>query len=352
MSPTSRDAATRGAWRRLPASVHGSALVATAVMALVVTVVVGLAARGWIGRPFPGFFVLPNRTIPSIGREGWSGTRDGTIYQRSVIAVDDRPVAGNTDAYEAVARQAPGTPITYALRDGAAVEHVVLASRTFSHADYWVIFGSYLVTGLLYLWLGVLAAWLLPDADLGRALLLVGGTGGIYALTGAGIYDPAGEMRVHAFAEAFFPATLVYVTLAFGRASAPFMVPVGAVGWWLSLALAIPYQFVLHEPGAYSLVHGVCEVYCGLAGLGLGATLIMERARAADRAGPLLRAALAGALLGIGVPAVIMVLSGLERGGLPVNLVTMTAFTFPLCTGYGLVREHLVPRRALAPVAA
>jgi hypothetical protein len=341
-----------GFWRRLPAGVHHGALLAVAVTALVVTTMVGLAAGGWIGRPFPGFFILPNRTIPSIGWEGWSAVRDGTIYQRTVIAIDGRAVAGNGDAYQAVARHAPGDPVGYTLRQGSTTASVVLPSRTFSRADYWVIFGSYLVTGLLYLWLGVLAAWLLPDRDLGRALLLVGGTGGVYALTGAGIYDPAADMHIHACAEAFFPATLVYVALAFGRATRSVTLPLGALAWWLSLVLAIPYELLLGQPGAYSLVHGACETYCGIAGLVLGGTLIVERARAGEHAGPLLRAAVGGALLGIGVPGVIMTLSGLGGGAVPVNLMTATAFLFPLGLAYGLIREHVGMRRTVAAAPA
>lgn len=343
---------TSGVWRRVPEGLHHAVLVAAAVTALVVTTMIGLAAGEWIGRPFPGFFILPNRVIPSIGWEGWSASRDGTIYQRTVIAVDGRAVAGNADAYAAAARHTPGEPVGYTLRQGTTTANVVLASRIFSRVDYWVIFGSYLVTGILYLWVGVLAAWLLPDRDLGRALLLLGAAGGVYALTGAGIYDPDADLRIHACAEAFFPATLVYVALAFGRTTARAALPFGALAWWLSLVLAIPYELLLHQPGAYALVHDTCETYCGIAGLLLGATLIVERARAADYAGPLLRAAVGGALLGIGVPGMIMTLSGLGGGALPVNLVTATAFLFPLCLGYGLIREHVLQRRALAAVPA
>jgi hypothetical protein len=35
-----------------------------------------------------------------------------------------------------------------------------------------------------------------------------------------------------------------------------------------------------------------------------------------------------------------MVLSGLSGGRLPVNLCTATAFMFPLCIGWGVLRER------------
>jgi hypothetical protein len=344
-TPSNRDPS---AWALTSARIYRAALAAAACMAIAVTAVVGLGTGSWIGKPFPGFFVLSNRVIPSIGANPWSGSRDGTIFQRVIIAVGDKPVAGNAALYGAVAEQPPGTAVAYTLRDGISTQTLSLASRTFSTADYWLIFGSYLATGLLYLLVGVLGAWLLPDASLGRALLMVGGTGGIFALTGAGIYAPGADLRLHALAESFFPATLVYLALVFARAPQRYVACVGMVAAWISLAIGLPYQLLLFQPGAYSLMHGACETYLGMAGLGVGATLIVARARAAETAGPLLRAAVAGAVLGIGVPAVVMVLSGLSGGVLPVNIVTATAFMFPLCTGYGLWREQ-APRRVVRP---
>jgi hypothetical protein len=336
------------AWRTTSQRVHRGALVVVACMTFAVTTVVGLSTDSWVDQPFPGFFVLPNRVIPSIGATLSSGSRDGTIFQRVVIAVDGTPVASNADAYRLVAGRPTGTAVAYTLREGLRTETVSVSSRRFSTADYWCIFGSYLATGLLYLLVGVLGAWLLPDANLGRALLLVGGTGGIFALTGAGIYAPGADLRIHALAESFFPATLIYLALLFAGAPQRYVACLSAIATWISLAIALPYQLLLFQPGPYSLFHGACETYLGLAGLGLGATVIVARACAAQSAGPLLRATVAGAVLGIGVPAVVMVLSGLSGGVLPVNIITATAFMFPLCTGYGLWREH-APRRIVRP---
>ncbi len=329
---------------RRPTPLDRTALALAALTALVVAAMVGAGAAHWIGQSFPGFFVLPNRVVPSIGREDWSSTRDGTIFQRTIVAVDGRRVADSADAYRAVAAKPAGADVTYTLRHGSTDERVRLETHTFSRADYWIIFGSYLATGLAYLWLGVLAAWLLPGSRLGRALLLVGGIGGIYALTGAGIYEPNADLRLHALAEALFPATFVSLALVLAADEQPFAKLAQSLAWWLSLALAVSYQLLLGQPGAYTLVHGACETYLGVAGLGVGCALLIERARAADQAGPLLRSAVAGAVLGIGVPAVVMTLSGLSGGGLPINLMTATAFLFPLCLGYGLVREHSLGR--------
>jgi hypothetical protein len=338
-----------GTRRATPELIYRAALLATGCTALVVTAIIGLAAATWVGQSFPGFFVLPNRVIPSVGREAWPASGDGALYQRTVVAVDGKTVADGAEAYREAGAQPAGTSVRYTLRDGVGVATVTLATRRFSSVDYWVIFGSYLATGLLYLCVGVLAAWLLPEATLGRALLMLGGAGGIFALTGASIYQPGADLRIHAVAEAFFPATLVYLALVVARVDRSWVASCSALAWWLSLALAVTYQLVLGTPGAYTVVHNVCQAYIGCAGLAFGATVIVARARAAEQAGPLLRAAVAGALLGIGVPAVVMTLSGVTGGALPVNLVTATAFLFPLSVAYGLVRERFaVEPRAVA----
>jgi hypothetical protein len=350
--PTMLDARrVSGARRAMPESIYRAALLATACTALVVTAIIGLAAATWVGRSFPGFFVLPNRVIPSVGRDVWPASGDGALYQRTVVAVGGKTVASSADAYREMGAQPTGTSVSYTLRDGVGTATVTLATRRFSSVDYWIIFGSYLATGLLYLCVGVLAAWLLPEASLGRALLMLGGAGGIFALTGASIYQPGADLRIHAVAEAFFPATLVYLALVVARVEQRWVTACGAIAWWLSLALAVTYQLVLGAPGPYSVIHNACEAYMGFAGLGFGATVIVARARAAEQAGPLLRAAVAGALLGIGVPAVVMVLSGLSGGVLPVNLVTATAFLFPLSVAYGLVRERVTLRSAVSVAA-
>ncbi|MBI3771065.1 MAG: hypothetical protein HY271_21545 [Deltaproteobacteria bacterium] len=321
------------------------ALAAAAVVAIAATAAIGAGARSWIGAPFPGFFVLANRVIPSVGLTSWSGTRDGAVYQRAVIAIDGSPVASASDVYLRVANHAPGHAFTYTLRRGTTTETLALASHRFSQVDYSMIFGAYLMNGIFYLLLGLLAAWMLPDTDLGRAVLFVGCVAGIFALSAVSLYGPESEMRVHALAEAFFPATLVYLAVVFPREHSWLIGPVAGLGWWLSLALAVPYQILIEQPAAYSLLHAACEAYLGLAGIGLVTSLLVERARAGEAATPLLRAALAGALLGLGVPAVVMTLSGLTGGGIPVNVAATTGFLFPACFAFGLVRQDVATRR-------
>ncbi len=325
---------------RTPHPIHPWVLGVAALAALTLTTLIGVAASGWIDRPFPGFFVLVNRVIPSVGLPHWTGSRDGTLYQRTVVGVDGRPVADAAEVYRQVERQPIGAPVTYELRHGSATETLAIASSVFSRTDYWTVFGTYLCTGVVYLMLGLLGMWMFSDTHLGRALLVVGSIGGIYGLSGVGIYGPTFHIRVHALAEAFLPAAFAYLALVFPRQRPSLTAPLLAAALTLSLALTIPYQLLLSQPGAYSTMHAACETYLGIAGLSLTTSLIVHSART-QTASPLLRSATMGAVLGLGVPAIVMLISGLSGGRLPVNVLTSTAFLFPLCCGYGMVRERL-----------
>jgi hypothetical protein len=47
-----------------------------------------------------------------------------------------------------------------------------------------------------------------------------------------------------------------------------------------------------------------------------------------------------GSLLGLGVPTVVLLLSGISGGRLPVNVCTATAFLFPMTFVFGIVGER------------
>src|SRR5262245_13463187 len=118
-----------------PPPLSRATLAAAGGLAIAVTLLVGMTAEHWVGQSFPGFFVLPNRVIPSVGLEAWPTNRLGPLYQRAVVEIDGKQVAGNADAYANVADQPAGTAIQYTLRGATGTETVSLATRRFSSSD-------------------------------------------------------------------------------------------------------------------------------------------------------------------------------------------------------------------------
>lgn len=313
---------------------------ATALVIAALVLAIGLAARSWVGAPFPGFFVMPNGVVPSVGLPSWTGS-GASVYQRHVEAVDGTAVTDTAAIYSHARRRSANTAINYTLRGPGGLETLPIRSAMFTEGDYWAVFGGYLLSGGLYLAVGILAPFLCSAPERGRALLLLGGTGGIYALSGAALYSPAGPLRLHALSEALFPAALAYLALTLPRQRSEMLAPFAAMAGTLSLALAIPYLLLVNLPTAYSTMHAASESAMGIAGVALLATLMSERLRAGNDAGPFLRAAAVGGALGIGVPAVVLGISGLSGGKLPVNVMTVASFLFPLGLGYGLVAEYV-----------
>ena len=109
-----------------------------------------ITSTRWVGRTFPGFLLLDNRIIASIGLAHWNGR--GDLYQQQVMAVDGHPVSSAVEAYSHVEELPPDTPIHYLLRSPRGVEReVTVRSQRFELFDWVFLFGAYLMNSAVYL---------------------------------------------------------------------------------------------------------------------------------------------------------------------------------------------------------
>jgi hypothetical protein len=323
--------------RRPAARFSDGAFAAAALAAIVLTGLVATGARTWIDRPFPGFFVLADRTVPPIGRTVWNSASGGHFYDRTVVAIDGRPIESSDDLQRRITSKPLGSSFAVTLAGRGTTDTVTVASRPFSAADYWAVFGAYLFTGLLYVLLAILAAWLLPANRLGRALMMVGGAGGLFMLSAADLYPPGGALRVHALTAALLPATLVHFALVVGHARGVFARAAVPAVWAVALAAALSMQLLIGDPGATRSVYATCDAALGLALIAATIALIGARARVGAEAAPLVSCA---ALLGLGIPAVIFLLAA-THDGVPVNASATLGFLFPLGIGAELLRDRI-----------
>ncbi|MCC6764700.1 MAG: hypothetical protein IT293_08560 [Deltaproteobacteria bacterium] len=318
--------------RRLSAA----AFIASAVATIALTALTALGARSWIDQPFAGFFLRADRTVAAVGRNAWTDVAARDLYDRTLLAVDGRRIADADALHRRVAAKPIGSPLTYTVTDGTTVETVTVRSRRFSAADYWAVFGAYAGTGLCWLLLAIAAAWTLPSERIGRALLLLGGVGGVYMLTAADLYPPAGSLRMHVLAAALLPAALLQFALAVGDARGRFAAGTLPVVWAASLAAAASLQLAIGDPAATRVAHATCDAALGLALV--SATIgLAARVRLAKPGAPLVAAT---ALVGLGLPAVVFLLAGIV-GNVPHNASATLAFLFPLGMSAALWRRDL-----------
>jgi len=327
---------------------HRIAIALYAAAALGATIVVFVNSLGWIGRPFPGFFVMDNRVVPSIGLAHWTGIiagkkHDETIYQHQVLILDDREVVTAEEIYEHVAAEPPGTTFRYVFRDTADLDVWNIASMKFAVSDYLSVFGAYLLNCLIFTAVGV-AVWILgPRAPTTTGTIVLALDLGAFCLTAMDLYGPAQLFRVHVTTEALFPAALLHLTLVFpvlrlGR----FRRPVIAGIYLLDAILIALYQVFLYDAAAYSQIHNLCMAVAGIAGvLLIGSCIQAYFTSPSLLVRKRIGIVLLGTLAGFAIPAWLLTMSGLYGGDRAINVAAFTAPLFPLSLAYAVVKLDL-----------
>lgn len=314
---------------------------------LLLTAAMGFSSVRWIGRPFPGFFLLRNRVIASVDLPTWHIAAMRHVFQSSVVAVDGVPVHTAADVYERVRAKPAGTDFTYALDSRGQVTERVIASQTFTSTDWWLVFGVYLFNGLVFAAIGI-GVWVLgTDRATTSALLALGLCFSMYALSAVDLYGPHHLFRVYAVAEAFLPAVIVHLALLFpmrrtapARAMVISYVPAVLLTAVAQVTLDSPYWFTVFHLFAtcLTLAAGLYLVYAAINGyLRSPSELVRNR----------VRVAVLGLLLGFVLPVLVLSFSVIDGAKAPANLMGFTTFLFPLSIAYAVYKRDLFEIDAL-----
>ena len=298
-----------------------------------------ITSSEWVGRPFPGFMLLDNRVIASIGLPGWSGAAVPDLYQSQVVTVDGRPVRSASEVYDVAASLPVGTQVRYGLlRDDRETE-VVVRTQRFGSRDWRLLFGGLLLCGITYLGSGIVV-WLLRPGPTGLAFVAVAITWGLYLLTAMDLYGPWTFFRLHAANEALMaPALLQLASL--------FPAPRRWARWRLAgyvpaLVLLILYQRYLYDPPLYTEILQANMAYLGFAGLLLGAQLVWEYVRGRSAVGrQRVRVVTLWTVLAIAFPGALLVTSAVLGGRVSINLLAFAVVPFPLALAYAIVKHDL-----------
>jgi hypothetical protein len=290
-----------------------------------------LDSLAWRGARFPGFFIMPNRVVPSAGLPDWSGVAEGRpLYQQVLLAVNAMPVSSGQDAYRRIAAHRGDDPARYLFANADRTEERSFPVRQFTDAEYVAIFGMYFINGLAYLALAVVAGERWREGGMFRGLAAFGWVGAAFAFSGMDLYGPGRIFRLHVAAEALLPAAAAHLALVCPRDRAigrPGLLP---LVYGVGLALAAVYELLLYDPRAYSIAHNACQGLVGIPAIALVTTLGLSLGdRDGDVAPAVKRWLFIGALAGIIVPAIVLALSGISGGGVPVNATAWVGFAFP-----------------------
>ena len=170
----------------------------------------------WLGRPFPGFFLMDNAVIPSVSGYRWPPNKS-EIFHSLVTAVDANPVRTSADVYDYVASKPVGTSVTYSLRANGHDQTLTLPTLDFTLADYIQVYAILLVIAALSLGVGLTVGVMQPTARQARLYLLLSLVGCLYASSAVFLHRPGFPLMtaMYFFAESFFPATFIHFAFVF-----------------------------------------------------------------------------------------------------------------------------------------
>jgi hypothetical protein len=314
---------------------------ACTLAALLLLGATGLAgALSQVGQTFPGFLLLGNRVVASIGLSLWPATAGGEIFQHQIVAVDGAPVERVEEVHAWVRALPAGEPVRYRMRSGEREIVRTIATRAFGWRDFVLLHGLYLVNGLCLGTAGLVALWRRRDAA-ARACAPLLLTGAFWVLTALDLYGPYHLFRIHALCEALlFPAALL---MALG-----FPEPARCLQRrpWLPRALyaaaaclAVAYQAGLGNAGAYVATHLLAVTAFGVALVTLVVAEV-ERLRRplALESRERLRVVAIGALVALVLPVALTLAEVVTGGRSPQNALALTGAVFPLAVAYALLR--------------
>lgn len=311
----------------------GSRMARIASAAIVALGLLALAeSLRWRGAPFPGFFLMPNRVVPSAALPGWGGIAEGRpLYQQLVLAVDDAPVETGDEAYHRAAGHPVGEPVRYVFSGPHQIETRMLPLRRFGDREYLAIFGAYFVTGIAYALLALVVAGRWWESAMFRGLAVFGWVTAAFSFTGIDLYGPGVAFRLHALAEAMLPAAALHLALVCPRDRLARRPGVLALVYGLGLALAVIYQVFLYDPRAYTAIHNLCQSLSIVPILVFTGELAIALADPPPQLGTSgVRRLLAGAVAGVVTPAAVLAISGFSGGIVPVNVTAWVGYLFPL----------------------
>jgi signal transduction histidine kinase len=317
---------------------------ATSALLAMLVAVCALNTTLWVGTSFPGFFVMANRVVASIELPDWAPGRPSRLFQGEILAVDGREAASSADVYARARSHPPDTPVAYDVgRPDGRVVTLTVPTRIFRAKDHLMLFGAFLLNGVVFLATGLAVFALKPQSPASHGLLAACLIAGVWVVTATDLYGPHWFFRIHVLAESLLAAGFIHLALVFptDRIRGHRLPAMLAVYAPFGL-LAVAYEVWLSNPRAYTLLHRLATASHFVGTLAIIAAVV--HARFTSRSA-LVRRRISvvslGTLGGLLLPGLLMGASALLGGRVPLNAAAFTPFLFPLSLGYAIAKQDL-----------
>jgi len=296
-----------------------------------------------IGLPFPGFLLMENAIVPTVGGYDWPSDRAATFHAR-IRAVNGRPVTTSSDVYDTVARLPASTPVTYTIEKAGEERPLEVVSRPWTWVAWAQVYGVLLFFSFCSLAAGIAVGFLQPATRQARVFILQAFVAGAYAATAPFLHWPGHPllgMACLAF-EALFPATFIHLALVFPveRPRLPRIVLVLPYVVSVALFAATTIGFAAEPPRLESLYW--TYRYTAVSVVFFIASLAVAFATTTDvRARLRMRAILPGLIAGTTVMAALFLDNAIDGGSVPIQTGLPLSVFFYASVGYAIAKHDL-----------
>jgi len=311
-----------------------------ATLTLCMAMAVGLSSYAWIDRVFPGFVLLDNRLVASVGLPHWSGAHVADLPWWQVVAVEGVPVDSCDEVYDLVAALPVGHSVTYTLRRDGRQHDVAVEANRFLKGDWWAFFFPFLFNGVVTIACGVIVWVVGPRRIVSDAFLALGTITGVFLLTAADWYGPGRFAPTAAIGEALLAGGVVHV-------AAVFPVESRHVRWrflgYLACLPVLAIKLIYYErPEIYVATLNWSYAEIGIATLLLSSRLVAAyRASASPLALQRARLVAVGTVLGIVAPGLVLTVTVILGGRVQSNIAAFLPFVFAVSVSLAIVRHDL-----------
>ncbi len=329
-----------------PRSAIRAAMLVVGLAGLALATTTTITSLGWVGRTFPGFLLLEDRVVAAIGLPHWPSSAVPDLFLSQITAVEGTPVSSEAEIYDFAEKAGSRSTVTYELRDGARTWELSLETYTFTPGDWFLLFGSYLLNGVVFLVSGVLAWSFRPTSPLARSFLLFASASAGYLFTGMDLYGPGTFVHLHLLAHSFLPATALDLALLFPDPHR--LAPKRWMAYPLAGFVFVLYEVFLQTPRASTTIFQINSIYLGMVGLFFGGRLLSAYFdRDAHLARQRVRIVLLGTLLGLTVPGLVLIASAFLRATVAMNVLLFAFFVFPVSLAYAIIMHDLFEIEAM-----
>jgi len=316
-----------------------------AVIAIPLLVMAVHQSLRWVGAPFPGFVLMENAVIASIGGRDWPPA-SAELFHAEVVGIDGAPVRDSADVYRRTAAAPAGTSFHYVLRRAGASFEKVVPSRTFSILTWFEVYATLLMIGFCNLGSAIAVVFLQPTLRSARVYFWTTMVGGVFATSAVFLHQAGFPLasRVYFVAEALFPATFMHLGMVFpvDRLRAP------RRRWWPAVPYGIAAMLawaklrdLYADPPALAALHANYAFIAVSFVFFAGSALLAYRRNADPAVRLRLRIVLLGVMAGSVVSFATFVDNALLGGRIPMQLGVVFVTLFFLAIAYAIAKHDL-----------